>query len=331
MMQMLRPYGKLGDRMNDKELEFEKRILEFENKLAELKEIASSFNTDLSPEIRAIEKQLLKEKKLLYSKLTPWQKVLISNNSQRPRSSDYINTLMKDRVELFGDRIFGDDPAIIVGLANFKGYKVVFLGQEKGRDTKERIAKNFGYMHPEGYRKALRLMRLAEKFNKPIVSFIDTPGADPGVSSELRGQHVAIGENIGIMSVLKVPIISVVIGEGGSGGALGVGVSDKILMLENAIYMVCKPETCSEILRWGSERVPEAASALKLTADDLKELGIIDEVIAEPLGGAHRDPGLTINRVGRALKKNLDELTPLNKDELLERRYQKYRQIGAVA
>lgn len=317
--------------MDDKGLEFEQRILEFESKLDELKELASLFNTDLSVEIRAIEKQLLKEKKLLYSNLTPWQKVLLSNNPQRPRSSDCINMLMENRVELFGDRIFGDDPAIIGGLANFRNYKVVFLGQEKGRDTKERIAKNFGYMHPEGYRKALRLMKLAEKFNKPVISFVDTPGAAPGVEAELRGQHVAIGENIGEMSVLKVPIISVVIGEGGSGGALGVGVSDKILMLENSIYMVCKPETCSEILRWDKERVPEAASALKLTADDLKGLGIVDDVIKEPLGGAHRDPQLAINRIGRALKKYLDELTSMDLDELIERRYQKYRKIGSVA
>ena len=317
--------------MDDKGLEFEQRILEFEGKLDELKELASLFNTDLSAEIRAIEKQLLKEKKLLYSNLTPWQKVLLSNNPQRPRSSDCVNMLMENRVELFGDRIFGDDPAIIGGLANFRNYKVVFLGQEKGRDTKERIAKNFGYMHPEGYRKALRLMKLAEKFNKPVISFVDTPGAAPGVEAELRGQHVAIGENIGEMSVLKVPIISVVIGEGGSGGALGVGVSDKILMLENSIYMVCKPETCSEILRWDKERVPEAASALKLTADDLKEIGIIDDVIKEPLGGAHRDPKLAISRIGRALKKCLDELTSMDTNELIERRYQKYRKIGSIA
>lgn len=312
-------------------LEFEEKIMEFEKRLADLKELASSFNTDLSAEINAIEKQLLKEKKLFYSSLTPWQRVLISRDSQRPRSSDYINELIKDKVELFGDRIYGDDPALIGGIGIFRGYKVVFLGQEKGRDTKERIAKNFGYMHPEGYRKALRLMKFAEKFGKPVISFVDTPGAAPGVEAELRGQPMAIGENLEVMSALKVPILSIVIGEGGSGGALGVGVSDKILMLENAIYCVCAPETCSQILWRSNDRAPEAAEAFKLTAKELKKLGIIDEVIKEPLGGAHRDPKLAIKNVGLAIKRNLDELTSLDVKELLERRYQKYRKIGAAS
>jgi acetyl-CoA carboxylase carboxyl transferase subunit alpha len=306
--------------MDNNGLDIENRISEFEIKLQELKELTSIFNTDMTPEIKAIEKLLLKEKK-----------VLMSRNSLRPRSSDYINALLENTVELFGDRIFGDDPAIIGGLANFRGYKVVFLGQEKGKDTKERIAKNFGYMHPEGYRKALRLMRLAEKFGNPVISFVDTPGAAPGVEAELRGQPMAIGENLAVMSALKVPIISVVIGEGGSGGALGVGVSDKILMLENAIYCVCAPETCSQILWRDNTHASLAAEAFKLTAKELQELGIIDEVIKEPLGGAHKDPKLVISRVGRALKKNLDELTSLDTDRLVEERYQKYRQIGKVA
>jgi len=311
-------------------LEFEEKIFEFEKRLAELKELASSFNTDLSAEIKAIEKQFLKEKKLFYLSLTPWQRVLISRDSQRPRSSDYINELIKDKVEMFGDRIYGDDPAIIGGIGTFRGYKVVFLGQEKGRDTKDRIAKNFGYMHPEGYRKALRLMKFAEKFGKPVISFVDTPGAAPGVEAELRGQPMAIGENLAVMSALKVPILSIVIGEGGSGGALGVGVSDKILMLENAIYCVCAPETCSQILWRSNDRAPEAAQAFKLTANELKKLGIIDEVIKEPLGGAHRDPKLAIKNVGQSIKRNLDELTSLDINELLERRYQKYREIGVL-
>ncbi len=312
-------------------LEFEEKLMEFEKKLADLKEIASSFNTDLSAEINAIEKQLFKEKRLFYSSLTPWQRVLISRDAQRPRSSDYINELIKDKVELFGDRIYGDDPALIGGIGTFRGHKVVFLGQEKGRDTKERIAKNFGYMHPEGYRKALRLMKLAEKFGKPVISFVDTPGAAPGVEAELRGQPMAIGENLGAMSTLKVPILSIVIGEGGSGGALGVGVSDKILMLENAIYCVCAPETCSQILWRSNDRAPEAAEAFKLTAKELKKLGIIDEVIKEPLGGAHKDPKTAIKNVGLAIKRNLDELTSLDVDELLKRRYLKYRKIGAIS
>jgi len=309
-------------------LEFEKPIWEFEEKIAELKELASSLNTDLSAEIEALEKRFLREKKQAYSRLTPWQKILIIKQAHRPQSSDYINSLMTNKVELFGDRIFGDDPALISGLAAFRGYELVFLGQEKGRDTKERLARNFGLMHPEGYRKALRLMKLAEKFNKPVVTFVDTQGAHPGVEAEARGQALAIAENLAEMSALETPIVCIVIGEGGSGGALGIGVADRILMLDNAIYSVCMPETCSQILRWGDEHVPDAAKALKLTADDLLKLGVIDEIIKEPLGGAHRDPDLAIYRVGRALKRSLDMLTAMDTDELLEKRYQKYRNMG---
>jgi acetyl-CoA carboxylase carboxyl transferase subunit alpha len=311
-------------------LEFEKPILEFESKIAELKKLASSLETDLSVEIKALERRFLKEKKAIYSRLTPWHKVLMQREAPRPRSSDYINSLMHDKVELFGDRIFGDDPALIGGLAKFRGYEVVFLGQEKGRDTKERLARNFGLMHPEGYRKALRLMKLAEKFSKPVITFVDTQGAHPGVDAEERGQALAIGENLAQMSALEVPIICVVIGEGGSGGALGIGVADKILMLENAIYSVCLPETCSEILWRAKMTPPAAAEALKLTATELSDLGIVDEVIAEPLGGAHKDPKLTIYRVGRALKHNLDTLTSISIGKLLEQRYQKYRNIGMI-
>ena len=317
--------------MNRVGLEFEKPILEFEKKIAELKELAPSINTDLSTEIEALEKQLLREKKLIYSHLTPWQKILTVKQTHRPHSSDYINSLMTNKVDLFGDRIFGDDPAIISGLAVFRGYELVFLGQEKGRDTKERLARNFGLMHPEGYRKALRLMKLAEKFSKPVVTFVDTQGAHPGVEAEERGQALAIAENLAQMSALETPIVCVVIGEGGSGGALGIGVADRILMLENAIYSVCLPETCSQILRWGDDHVPEAAKALKLTADELLELGVIDEVIKEPLGGAHTDTALTIHRVGRALKRNLDTLTAMDKDELLDKRYEKYRNMGQIS
>lgn len=309
-------------------LEFEKNIIEFESKIQELKELALSLNIDLHNEIKALEKQLLKEKKLMYSKLTPWQKVLISRDLKRPRTTDYVYKLMTNQVELFGDRIYADDPAIIGGMAKFRGYNVVFLGQEKGRNTKERIARNFGLMHPEGYRKALRLMKLAEKFGKPVITFIDTQGAAVDVDAEVRGQPMAIGENLAEMSALCVPLISVVIGEGGSGGALGIGVTDRILMLENSVYCVCTPETCSQILWRDNEHAPEAAAAFKSTATELKELGIIDEVIKEPLGGAHKDPELAIKRVGTALKKNLDVLTAMEVDELLEQRYQKYRKIG---
>ncbi len=316
--------------MNKSALELEEPLLEFEKKIEELKELASSLHTDLSAEIEVLEKRLLKERRAIYSKLTSWDKMVMQRETLRPRSSDYIDTLMQDKVELSGDRIFGDDSALIGGLAKFRGYDVVFLGQEKGRDTKERLARNFGLMRPEGYRKALRLMKLAEKFDKPIITFVDTQGADPGVGSEERGQAFAIAENLAQMSALETPIICVVIGEGGSGGALGIGVADRILMLENAIYSVCLPETCSEIL-WRDGVTPMAAAeALKLTASELKELDIIDDIIKEPLGGAHRDFETTISRVGRALKRNLDELTAIDKDELVEARYQKYRSIGAL-
>jgi len=312
-------------------MDFEKNVVEFEGKIAELRELSSFLHTDLSNEIEALEKRLLKEKKVVYSNLDPWQKIMISKAPNRPKASDYIDSLMSNKVELFGDRIFGDDPALIGGLAKFRGYDVVFLGQEKGRDTKERLARNFGLMHPEGYRKALRLMKLAEKFCKPVVTFVDTQGAHPGIDAEERGQALAIGENLAQMSALEVPIVSIVIGEGGSGGALGIGVTDRILMLENAIYSVCLPETCSQILWRDSDHAPQAAEALKLTAKELQELGIIDDIIKEPLGGAHRDPHLTISRVGRSLKKALDELISMPSDELVEMRYQKYRDMGQFA
>lgn len=309
-------------------LDFEKSIIEFEKKLGELKELSSSMSTDLSVEIVALEKKFLKEKKAIYSKTTPWEKVLISNRFQRPQSSDYINSLMHNKVELFGDRIFGNDLALIGGFAKFRGYDILFLGQEKGKDTKERLARNFGLMHPEGYRKALRLMKLAEKFNKPVIAFIDTQGAHPGTGAEERGQAFSIAENLAEMSALRVPIICIVIGQGGSGGALGIGVGDKILMLENSIYSVCLPETCSQILWRDNKHASEASEALKLTASELLKLGIIDEIIKEPLGGAHRDPDLAISRVGKALKQNLDRLINVDIEELVEGRYQKYRKIG---
>jgi len=309
-------------------LDFEKNILEFEKKIEELKTLAPSLNTDLSNEISILERKLQKEKKAIYFNLTPWQKVLISNKAQRPQSSDYINSLMQNKIELYGDRIFGDDLALIGGFARFHRYNVLFLGQEKGKDTKDRLTRNFGLMHPEGYRKALRLMKLAEKFDKPVITFVDTQGAHPGVEAEERGQAFAIGENLAEMSALRVPIISVVIGQGGSGGALGIGVADKIIMLENSIYSVCLPETCSQILWRDSNHTSEAAEALKLTARELMDLGIVDEIVKEPLGGAHIDPKLNIYRVGRSLKINLDMLTSLPIDELLNKRYEKYRKIG---
>ncbi|MBD3182175.1 acetyl-CoA carboxylase carboxyltransferase subunit alpha [Candidatus Poribacteria bacterium] len=309
-------------------LDFEKPIMELESKIEELKETVSSFQTDFSREIELLEKKLNREKRALYSNISPWYKVLMQREVQRPRASDYINSLIRNKTELFGDRIYGDDLALIAGIGKFRNYDVVFLGQEKGKDTKERLERNFGLMHPEGYRKALRIMKLAEKFKKPVITFVDTQGAHPGVDAEERGQAFAIAENLAEMSALETPIICVVIGEGGSGGALGIGVADKILMLENAIYSVCLPETCSEILWRAHITPPESAVALKLTAEELHEFGIVDEIIKEPLEGAHRDIETAIQRVGRAVKKNLDVLVKLEIDDLVEQRYQKYRNIG---
>ncbi|MBM3252006.1 MAG: acetyl-CoA carboxylase carboxyltransferase subunit alpha [Candidatus Omnitrophica bacterium] len=309
-------------------LDFEKPISELERKIKELKSFTSDKKIDLSSEIKNLEAKLARLRKKTFSSLSAWQRVQIARHPQRPYTLDYINILMTDFIELHGDRLFADDQAIICGLARFNGNKIMIIGHQKGRDTKENLKRNFGCAHPEGYRKALRLMQLAEKFNVPIVTLIDTPGAYPGVDAEERGQAQAIATNLEKMIDIAVPIVTVVIGEGGSGGAIGLGVSDKVCLLENAYYSVISPEGCASILWRSSSKAPEAAETLKLTAIDLLNLGIIDEIIPEPTGGAHKDPEKAAKNLKEALERNLKELSQLSKERLLKLRYEKFRKIG---
>jgi len=270
-------------------------------------------------------KKLSKEK---MASLTAWDRVQLARHPKRPHTIDYINNLFTDFIELHGDRRFADDKAIIAGFANFEGKPVCVIGHEKGRDTKEKIERNFGMPHPEGYRKAIRIMKLAEKFKRPIFTFIDTPGAYPGIGAEERGQSQAIAESLMVMGGLKTPIIATVIGEGGSGGALALGVADKILMLENAIYSVISPEGCAVILFKSAESAPIAAESLKITAQDLKELGIIDFMVREPLSGAHLQPKKMYRLLKRALRNSLKEIINIDLDELVELRHIKFYSIG---
>jgi len=309
-------------------LDFEKPIVELENKIEELRSFSKERNINLSDEISKFEQKLESLKHEIFDKLTPWQKVQIARHPKRPYTLDYIELMATDFVELHGDRAFRDDLALICGLGMLDDQKVMFVGHQKGRDTKENIARSFGSAHPEGYRKAMRLMRLAERFNVPIVTFIDTPGAYPGVEAEERGQAEAIAYNLREMSLLKVPIVIVVIGEGGSGGALGIGIGDRVCMLENAYYSVISPEGCAAILWRNRKHAPEASAALKITAEDLLKLGIIEEIIPEPLGGAHRDYKVTAAALRASLKKNIKNLKKLSVDELVEKRYEKFRKIG---
>src|SRR5882724_5404563 len=309
-------------------LEFEKPIAELESKIEELRSCAATEHMDLSEEIRTLEEKCEELKRQIYGQLTPWQRVLIARHPQRPYTLDYIKALCTEFVELHGDRTFSDDAAIVGGMAFFEGKPVVVIGHQKGRTVQESMRRNFGMPHPEGYRKALRLMKLAEKFNRPVLCFIDTPGAYPGIGAEERGQARAIAVNLLEMGGLKTPIICTVIGEGGSGGALAIGIGDRVLMCENAWYSVISPEGCAAILFRDSSRASEAASALKLTAPELKSLGIVDEVIPEVQGGLHRDPAPTMEAVRSALLKNLDQLQSLSTEQLLESRYQKFRSLG---
>ena len=309
-------------------LDFEKPVVELEKKIEELKKLSLDQNMDLSDEIKKLEEKLEELKKDIFENLTPWQRVQIARHPKRPYTLDYINTIMTDFIELHGDRGFGDDKAIITGFAKINGTKICIIGHQKGRDTKENVERNFGSAHPEGYRKAIRIMKLAEKFGLPVVSFIDTPGAYPGIGAEERGQAGAIAYNLMEMSALEVPIIVIIIGEGGSGGAIGIGVGDRICVLENAYYSVISPEGCASILWRDRAKAPEAAKVLKLTASDLYELGIIDDIIKEPLGGAHRDPQMTANNIKKRIVKHLGELEEMPKKELLAKRYEKFRKIG---
>lgn len=311
-------------------LDFEKPIIELEKKIEELRNFVSDKSIDLSSEIKRLEAKLEHLKKETYGNLTAWQKVQLARNPKRPYTLDYINILMTDFIELHGDRAFSDDRALVCGLAKLDRDKLVVMGHQKGRDTKENLKRNFGCAHPEGYRKALRVMQLAEEFSLPIVIFIDTPGAYPGIGAEERGQSQAIALNLREMSCIATPIIAVVIGEGGSGGALGIGVADKVCVLENSYYSVISPEGCAAILWKDGAKAPEAANVLKLTAEDLLRMKIIDEIIPEPLGGAHRDPEKTAEEVKKAISRNLRELRGKSIEELLKSRYKKFREIGAL-
>jgi len=311
-------------------LDFEKPIVELEKKIQELKNFISEKKIDLSSEVSRLEDKLQHLKKDTYSSLTAWQRVQLARHPQRPYTLDYINMLMSDFIELHGDRAFADDKAIVCGFAKLDNQKIVVIGHQKGRDTKENLKRNFGCAHPEGYRKALRVMQLAEEFGLPMVIFIDTPGAYPGIGAEERGQSQAIALNLREMVSIAVPIIAIVIGEGGSGGALGIGVADKVCVLENAYYSVISPEGCAAILWKDGSKAPEAAEVLKLTAQDLLKRGIIDEVIPEPLGGAHRDSQKTAQDLKETINRNLKELNALTKEELLKSRYRKFRNMGVV-
>jgi acetyl-CoA carboxylase carboxyl transferase subunit alpha len=316
--------------MKPQPLEFEKPIAELEKQLEELKKHSKLQSIDLEREVQAMEQKIEQTRRQVYETLTAWQRVQIARHSARPFALDYLKLAFSDFVELHGDRLFGDDQAMPGGFATTGDHRCVVVAHQKGRDTKENIRRNFGSAHPEGYRKALRLMRLAEKFGRPIVTLIDTPGAYPGVGAEERHISESIAVNLREMITLRCPIVAIVIGEGGSGGALGIGVADRVLMLENAYYSVISPEGCAAILWKHRSHAPEAAEALKLTARDLKELELIDEVIPEPLGGAHHNHQVAADSLKRSLLSNLDDLVKKPIEKLLQERYQKFRRMGRV-
>ena len=318
----------------DQCLPFEMPIYDMEARLAEMEtQYAKSRDgfddSNIGEQIRRLRRELAALKREIYSRLDPWQTVQVSRHQQRPQTRDYIDLIFEQFLELHGDRAVGDDKAIVTGLARIDDLKVVFIGHQKGKNLAERTVCHFGCAHPEGYRKALLRMRFAGKFGLPIITFIDTPGAYPGITAEERGQAAVIAENLMEMSQIRAPIVSVVIGEGGSGGALGIGVGDRIAMLEHTYYSVISPEGCASILWKGSEHAPKAASALKFTSQDLLRFGIIDEVIPEPLGGAHRDHREAASNLKSFLVRTIRQLASIPRDELLERRYEKYRRIGA--
>ena len=315
----------LTDRMI---LEFERPIIDLEKKISDLRNLSTE-TVDFSTEIRRLEQKARKLQKEVFADLSAQQKVQLARHPGRPYMMDYVNLLMDDFVELHGDRGFRDDPAIVGGLAQFDEHEVLVLGHQKGRNTKENVHRNFGMARPEGYRKATRLMRLASRFRRPIICFIDTPGAYPGLGAEERGQAEAIAKALQVMASLECPMISVVIGEGGSGGALALGVTDRILMFEYSIYSVISPEGCASILWRDPAKISEAATQLKLTAPDLLELGICDEVVPEAAGGAHRNAAITAAKLRVALKKHLKDLVGLPPDVLIEQRYQKFRKMGS--
>lgn len=315
-------------------LDFEKPILELQRKLDDLRKHpeAHSLGISLEEEIAQIERKLEETRKSIFTNLTPWQRVQIARHPKRPFSLDYFQTAFTDFDEIHGDRLFSDDRAIVAGFARLSGHRVMVIGTQKGRDTKDNIKRNFGSAHPEGYRKALRVMRMAEKFGLPVVTLIDTAGAFPGIGAEERHIAEAIAVNLREMMLFEVPIIAAVIGEGGSGGALGIGVADRVLIMENAYYSVISPEGCAAILWKDKDKSAgaRAAEALKISAGDLQRLGLIDEVISEPLGGAHNDPAMSAESLGASLTRHLEEILALGVPERLQKRYQKFRAFGHV-
>src|SRR5919198_1983951 len=307
-------------------LDFEQPLLELELHIAALVALDDPARAD---EIARLEERLNRLRQRTYAGLNAWQRTQLARHPKRPHTRDWCKLLLDDFIELHGDRVYGDDPAIVGGLARFEGRSVVVIGHQKGRDTREKLARNFGMPHPEGYRKALRLMRLAEKFGKPVLSLIDTPGAYPGIGAEERGQAEAIARNLHAMAALRTPIVVVVTGEGGSGGALAVGMGNRVLMLEYAIYSVISPEGCAAILWGDAAKAPEAAAAMRITAPDLLRLGVIDAIIPEPLGGAHRDWDAAAASLRAALRDQLADLTPKPPEALVTERYEKFRRLGA--
>jgi acetyl-CoA carboxylase carboxyl transferase subunit alpha len=309
-------------------LAFERQLNELQTKIDELRKLNAGSQLELTGEIELMEDRLRRQTAEVYAQLSPWERVNVARHADRPLTSDYVQLMLDDFVELHGDRVFGDDRAILTGLATMGGVRFLLVGHRKGKTVKDRLACNFGCAHPEGYRKAMQKMRLAEKWGLPIVTFINTPGAYPGIGAEERGQAAAIARNILEMFELKVPIVCLVIGEGGSGGALGIGVGDRVGMLENSYYSVISPEGCAAILWKSGDKAPEAADALKLTSKDLLRLGLVDRVIEEPLGGAHRDPKGAVERVKQQLLEWLRELQATPLPELLDQRYRKFRRMG---
>src|SRR5215831_11363952 len=307
-------------------LDFEQPLLELETHIAELQALDDPAHRE---EIGKLEERLERMRQKVFSSLTAWQTTQLARHPRRPHTRDFCKLLFDDFIELHGDRLYGDDPAIVAGLARFHDPSVVVVGHQKGRETREKISRNFGMPHPEGYRKALRLMQLAAKFRMPVMAFIDTPGAYPGLGAEERGQAEAIARNLREMAALRVPILSIVTGEGGSGGALAIGMGNRVLMLEYAIYSVISPEGCAAILWGDAAKAPEAAESMRITAPDLQRLGVIDAIVPEPVGGAHRDWEGTAGHLREALRENLRELGQQSGDDLVAGRYEKFRRIGA--
>jgi len=314
--------------MDMKFLDFEQPIAELEAKIDELRYVGHDSEININEEVARLKAKSESLTKSIFAKLTPWQIARVARHESRPYTLDYLGMIVPDFQELHGDRMYADDPAIVGGIGRLNGRACMFIGHQKGRDTKERVRRNYGMPKPEGYRKAQRLMRMAEKFNLPLITLIDTPGAYPGVGAEERGQSEAIAYSLYLMAGLKTPIISVVIGEGGSGGALAIGVSDRLLMLQYAVYSVISPEGCASILWKSAEKAEVAAEAMRITASSLNEFGLVDEVLKEPLGGAHRNPEQAAEVIRNALLKNLDELEQLSTEQLLEERRQRLASFG---